>query len=178
MILYGRPYTNENGWEDKGLLSDKDPAVQETVLSWIKEHIRERRTVYRSRTSYGLKHDLQRDTNIYLTNNEFKDAMMQCGYLPVNPDELNWYYRIRFIKDPDKEPEPFYRWVAGTIEKDDSPEGDFARDVKEDETFPHANSRKTIAGYLAYRGACREAVAVFGSLWKQYAKYRKEKSSL
>lgn len=46
------------------------------------------------KTSYGLKHILEHDTGIYLTNNEFKDAMLICGYEPVNPQELNWTYCI------------------------------------------------------------------------------------
>ena len=43
---------------------------------------------------YGLKHNLQRDTGLYLTNNEFKDAMLMCGYPPVDANKLNWYYCI------------------------------------------------------------------------------------
>lgn len=30
-------------------------------------------------TSYGIKHILQSNTGIYLTNNEFKDAILLCG---------------------------------------------------------------------------------------------------
>ena len=36
----------------------------------------------------------EKDTGLYLTNNEFKDAMLMCGYEPVNPNELNWNYCI------------------------------------------------------------------------------------
>lgn len=46
------------------------------------------------KSSYGLKHILEKDTGLYLTNNEFKDAMLMCGYEPINPNELNWYYQI------------------------------------------------------------------------------------
>ncbi|MBR0060268.1 MAG: hypothetical protein IJP68_02200, partial [Selenomonadaceae bacterium] len=45
-------------------------------------------------TSYGLKHYLQDEMDIYLTNNAFKDAMLQCGFEPVDWEELNWVYRI------------------------------------------------------------------------------------
>ena len=37
---------------------------------------------------------LERDTDIYMTNNQFKDAMLACGFLPVNERELNWHYCI------------------------------------------------------------------------------------
>ena len=41
-----------------------------------------------------MKHLLEHDTKIYLTNNEFKDAMMICGFEPMDPDMLNWIYCI------------------------------------------------------------------------------------
>ena len=173
MIRNGKPYTNENGWEDKGLLSDKSKAEQEMVLSWIREHIKESRRVLRSRSSYGLKHDLQRDTRIYLTNNEFKDAMMLSGYMPVDPDELNWHYRIRVVTKPEKERVSFKQWLIRTYERDNSPKGDFARDVKWDEEFPRSNTKKAISTYLMLRGACQEARDTFYLLWSQYAQYRR-----
>lgn len=94
MIRNGRPYTNENGHEDAGLITDHPQEEQNIVMNWIRENIFPRKTVNFERTSYGVKHLLQWDTNIYLTNNEFKDAMMICGFEPVNPNKLNWMYRI------------------------------------------------------------------------------------
>lgn len=46
------------------------------------------------KSSYHLKHILERDTGIYLTNNQFKDAMLICGYGPIDANELNWCYCI------------------------------------------------------------------------------------
>ncbi len=94
MIRNGRPYTNENGWEDAGLITDHPQEEQDIVLDWIRRNILPRKTVLHGRTSYGMKHILEHDTKIYLTNNEFKDAMMICGFEPVDPDMLNWTYRI------------------------------------------------------------------------------------
>ena len=94
MIRNGRPYSNENGTVDAGLITDKPLEVQETVYAWIRENITPRKTPNRYRSSYGIKHILQGDTGIYLTNNEFKDAMMRCGFLPVDENTLNWTYRI------------------------------------------------------------------------------------
>ena len=93
MIKNGRPYTNENGWEDSGLITEKDE--MDEVLDWIRVNFLPAKNVLHGHTSYGLKHILQDDTGIYLTNNEFKDAMMLCGYEPSNPNELNWHYRIK-----------------------------------------------------------------------------------
>lgn len=94
MMRNGRPYSIENGWEDDGLITSHPKEEQEIVMAWIRENFIPRKTVLYGNTSYGLKHILQHDTNIYLTNNEFKDAMLQCGFEPSDPDELNWHYRI------------------------------------------------------------------------------------
>lgn len=94
MIRNGRPYTNENGWEDAGLITDHPQEEQDIVLEWIRRNILPRKTVLHGRTSYGMKHILEHDTKIYLTNNEFKDAMMICGFEPADPNMLNWIYRI------------------------------------------------------------------------------------
>ena len=94
MIRNGRSYTNENGYEDARLITERPKDVQETVFEWIRSNIRPRKTVLPYRTSYGIKHLLERDTEIYLTNNEFKDAMMMCGFEPADPNVLNWTYRI------------------------------------------------------------------------------------
>lgn len=94
MLKNNRPFTNENGFIDAGLITDKDPEEMEEVFKWIHEKLIPRKTHLTGRSSYGIKHTLERDTGIYLTNNEFKDAMLLCGYSPVDPNELNWEYCI------------------------------------------------------------------------------------
>ena len=39
MIRNGRPYTNENGWEDAGLITDHPKEEQDIVLNWIRRNI-------------------------------------------------------------------------------------------------------------------------------------------
>ena len=92
MLKNGRPYSIENGYEDAALITDKPEEIQEIVFAWIHENLMPRKTILHGRTSYGIKHILEHDTKIYLTNNEFKDAMLQCGYEPVDPNMLNWVY--------------------------------------------------------------------------------------
>ena len=94
MIKNGKPYTNENGYVDDELLSDFPEGIQDIVLLWIHDNIRTSKSVNKCHSSYGIKHILHNDTNIYLTNNQFKDAMMQCGHNPDDPDRLNWNFRI------------------------------------------------------------------------------------
>lgn len=94
MIKDGRPFSVENGYVDAGLITAQPEDVQQEVFDWIRESIVSRETPNFRHTSYGIKHILERDTEIYLTNNEFKDAMMLCGFMPVDENELNWCYRI------------------------------------------------------------------------------------
>lgn len=94
MIKNGRPLSIENGYKDAGLITDHSQEEMDLVRNWIDVNIYPRKTRLPEHTSYGIKHILESDTGLYLTNNEFKDAMLLCGYTPVNPDELNWYYCI------------------------------------------------------------------------------------
>lgn len=94
MMINGRPYSNENGYIDDSLITSHLQEEIDTVMDWIAEYISPRKTPLYGHTSYGIKHLLERDTRIYLTNNEFKDAMLQAGYKPVEPNELNWCYCI------------------------------------------------------------------------------------
>lgn len=94
MIKNGRPYTNENGYIDDGLITDISEDEQKIVFNWIKENIEPRKRALSKRTSYGIKHILERDTGIYLTNNQFKDAMMLSGYTPIHANALNWIFKI------------------------------------------------------------------------------------
>lgn len=94
MIKNNRPYTDENGWIDDGLITDLPQEEVDEVLNWIRTNLLQRKTINSYHTSYGLKHLLERDTRIYLTNNQFKDAMWMCGYKPKDVNELNWRYAI------------------------------------------------------------------------------------
>lgn len=94
MIKNGRPYTNENGSIDDTLITSRNAAEFLIIMKWISENIFTSKSVLNGHTSYGLKHILEHDTGIYLTNNEFKDAMQLAGFNPVDCNELNWRYCI------------------------------------------------------------------------------------
>ena len=94
MIKNGRPDTVEGRWEDHLLMDELPSSEQDVVYSWIKDNFIPRKTALRNRTSYGLKHIIQSKLGIYLTNNQFKDAMMKCGFNPVNPNSENWVFGI------------------------------------------------------------------------------------
>lgn len=89
-IRNGIPWTKG----DEALLTELSKEEQMQVLDWIEENIIPRKTAYEGVSSYGLKHILTHDTDIYLTNNQFKHAMLLAGYEPVRPYMLNWHYCI------------------------------------------------------------------------------------
>jgi uncharacterized protein YozE (UPF0346 family) len=63
----------------------------------------------------------------------------------------------------------FKTWCIEKYSGKNSPEGDFARDLKSDSNFPHdSNSVEIIGSYLYMSGACDEAINVFKNLWNDY----------
>jgi len=69
------------------------PVEQAALLEWIRLATKPAKTVAPS-TSYGIKHDFE-DAGFYITNGQFKGAMRASGHAPVDPEELNWEFRIR-----------------------------------------------------------------------------------
>lgn len=94
MIKDGRPYSVENGSVDDALITSHSKEEINIVCEWIRSNLIRIKTANYDKSSYSLKHSLETDTGIYLTNNEFKDTMLMCEYEPVNPNELNWNYCI------------------------------------------------------------------------------------
>ena len=71
-----------------------DKQTQEELLNWIKEKFILRKTINYNYTSYGLKHLIQHDRGIYTTNEQFKSAMLLCGFKAGNTDKRSWNFNI------------------------------------------------------------------------------------
>jgi hypothetical protein len=67
---------------------------QQTVLLWIRENVKHKRTTVPEWTAYALKHYMEWDNKLYVTNGAFKGAMQRCGFLPTDPDALNWEFYV------------------------------------------------------------------------------------
>ena len=78
---------------DAKLFSELDKADQDKCKKWVKQLKKTKSSVLHI-TSYGLKHMLEKDTGVYMTNNQFKDLMLECGFEPVKETDLNWHYHI------------------------------------------------------------------------------------
>ncbi|OKL46988.1 hypothetical protein BSR28_06095 [Boudabousia liubingyangii] len=82
-------------WEDsnQGTFLTLDKERQQALMEWIRTDLTHGRD-WCSKTSYGLKHLFERDTGHYVTNAQFKDAMIIAGYQPKNIKALNHCYRL------------------------------------------------------------------------------------
>lgn len=73
-------------------LSDSE---QEELVNYCLVAFLPSSTVDNGITSYGMKHIFEDQVNGFYTHNgQFKGAMLIAGYLPVNPHELNWIYKV------------------------------------------------------------------------------------
>ena len=71
------------------------PYVNEAlVTAWIEKNLQPSKYVLEYYTSYTLKHILERDLGIYMTNNQMKCFLRDCGFYPVDAKVTNWKYRI------------------------------------------------------------------------------------
>ena len=168
MLLDNRPYTDENDHVDDALITDCDYEKIRDTGEWIRKNIRSSDSILEGRTSYGLKHILERDTGIYLTNNQFKDAMLLAGFRPVDPDELNWQYRIVLTSSINVNPSPFFSWAV-RFAGEKSRRGRFAEMMQTDFEFPVYADREVILDYLDHLGASSKTVETFKKLWREYA---------
>lgn len=67
---------------------------QEKLLSWC-TGMKTIKTPNNRHTSYGLKHWFEAsEGGFYITNGQFKGAMILSGYSVNDPDELNWTFTV------------------------------------------------------------------------------------
>lgn len=71
-----------------------DPESQSKAIGWCSRYFIPTQSYNDRHTSYGLKHTLQSFDGTYLTNGQFKGAMLLCGYEPKDQEELNWVFGI------------------------------------------------------------------------------------
>ncbi|HHK1007283.1 TPA: hypothetical protein ACQOAQ_001328 [Streptococcus pyogenes] len=65
---------------------------QEKLLHWCKQ-LEKTKTYKNGHTSYGLKHKFEyRKNGFYVTNGQFKGAMLLADFKPKDKNELNWVF--------------------------------------------------------------------------------------
>ena len=65
------------------------------AMVWLRYNLIPAEKPLYGHTSYGMKHILERRLNLYMTNNQFKEAMLAVGFFPSKVDELNWNFCVR-----------------------------------------------------------------------------------
>lgn len=79
--------------EDK--FEDLNKEEQGKLLEWIKENFTSTKNINnKTYSSYGLKHIIQKQEGLYVTNEQFKKAMLLCGFNVGNPHNRNWYFNV------------------------------------------------------------------------------------
>jgi hypothetical protein len=70
---------------------------QTEMINWIQANLISRKTINENCSSYGLKHVFsseKKGKGYYVTNGQFKGAMIAAGFEPIEFDVLNHTYRI------------------------------------------------------------------------------------
>jgi len=71
-----------------------DEETKSISISWCRKYFMPSETAFKGMSSYGLKHVFEKDTDIYLSNGQFKGAMLLAGFTPKNITDLNWQFYI------------------------------------------------------------------------------------
>lgn len=114
-IVDGHPITkNQNNAVDSAIFSELSPEDQEKVNEWIKEKLIRRTTPNYRRTSYYLRILVTKATGVLLSNNQFKDAMLQQGYDPIAVNACYWNFCISEKSPALRKVEP----IIGPVQKE------------------------------------------------------------
>ncbi|NPE28579.1 hypothetical protein HNV12_11535 [Methanococcoides sp. SA1] len=72
------------------------PAIQKNALdNWITLNILPQKIPNDIHASYALKLLFeQAPDGFFITNKQFKEAMVRCNFSPVNKNKLNWDFRV------------------------------------------------------------------------------------
>lgn len=85
-------YYSENNWET--LEEEK----QKAVLKWVRQNLKQKKTINYRHTSYGLKHLCERMVGFYVHNDVMKKALILEGYkvdtFRNGQLKLNWFFNI------------------------------------------------------------------------------------
>ena len=91
--------TNYYVCKEEEQYEDLDEERKKILIEWIKANFIPIKTInYRCGTSYRLKHIIQyqhkMNCKYYFTNEQFKRAMLICGFKVGNPQSRKWYFNI------------------------------------------------------------------------------------
>lgn len=68
---------------------------REALQYWIERAIQPALKADERHSSYGLKHEYERETKLFVSHAQFKGAMLMAGFLPTEKGEQNWHFKIK-----------------------------------------------------------------------------------
>lgn len=68
------------------------------LTEWIKMVYTPAATILAFNDSYTMKHRFEWFAGTYVTNGEFKGAMLAAGFMPENEHLTNWEFRVKRTK--------------------------------------------------------------------------------
>lgn len=70
--------------------------TKRAIQAWIRSNVVPAKSRSKQ-SSYGLKHICEHAIGCYISNGEFKGAMLAAGYEPKDRERQNWYWHIKKI---------------------------------------------------------------------------------
>ena len=93
-------YTRSDDWKFKRF-SELDDKIRYMTIRWIDKNLKKRETANKHRTVYGVKHVLQAQTGIYLTESQFAEALLRCDYQLIRTSQCR---HAMYVNVSDKSP--------------------------------------------------------------------------
>lgn len=106
----GHPITISGNDKDDFLMSNLPEAKMSEALDILRGWFEPSNKTSLRHTSYGMKHWLEDAVSCYISNNQFKDAMLILGFEPSDYSELNWCFKIKPTRVLKKYLEDSERW--------------------------------------------------------------------
>lgn len=79
---------------DDDLFEDLPKRQRKEVIKWIEDNFYIRKTPNYNYHTYWLKHALQYETGIYITDNQMKDAFLRAGFYPLDKYDESWKFYL------------------------------------------------------------------------------------
>jgi hypothetical protein len=89
----------EYGADDPRGIVDLDPEPRMKLFDWIREAFVADRKELDALSSYQLKHAFEAEQNVYVTNGQFKGAMLLCGFYPTHADNQYWLFKVKSTRE-------------------------------------------------------------------------------
>jgi len=88
----------KNGFSHSNKKEDQiDIAELDHIIKYIERWFDKTKTINKKRSSYGIKHTVERNIDNYVSNGELIASMILCGY-KYKQDGINCYFNVSIIE--------------------------------------------------------------------------------